>query len=471
MVKKMTLGTQVFAGFAVVLVLMTAVSLSGLWAMGNVAHSAQVADLCGDMINNLLEARRHEKNYIIRLDAKYIAKVDKSVESVLTTAGMVVGQVDSDGEREELNAVDLQTRAYQKAFHAYADMLKQKAVGNEQAEDSKVQDEEGSAMVKTARAAIAACESVRNRQRQQMADYISSAKWQNGIGLGIGISIGLLCAWLITLAVTRPLRRVIDVLSSGSAEVANTSGHVSQASQTLAEGAGSQAATLEETSATLEQMSAMIRNTADGAQEATKSRKAAHAKLQEAADLMQQAGSAMDKVEQAGQQTAKVVKAIDEIAFQTNMLALNAAVEAARAGDAGNGFAVVAEEVRNLALRAADAARNTQNLIQGSVQDIVEGAALVARAKDSFDIVVDHNTEVGRLVDQIAEASQEQALGVEQMSDSASSMNGITQHVAASAEQAAVAAEQLNAQAVEMQQVVLTITKMINGGRANSLHR
>lgn len=466
MIRNMTLAKRVFAGFAVVLLLLAAVSLSGLWALNNVTHTAQVSDQCSDMIKSLLEARRHEKNYILRLEPKYIKKVDASIAEVLKTAKSLVGQVQTEKERSYLKAVDLQTRAYGKAFHEYvASLGATKNDGNSAVQDNS-QNEEGSGMVKNARAAIAACESMRKQQKQQMADLTARAKWQNGIGMALGIGLGCLFAWLITMAVTKPLRRVINMLGAGSSEVATASAQVSQASQTLAEGAGSQAATLEQTSATLEQMSAMIRNTADGAQEATNSRKAAYVTLQEAAALMEQAGLAMDKVQQAGQKTAKVVSAIDEIAFQTNMLALNAAVEAARAGDAGNGFAVVAEEVRNLALRAADAARNTQSLIQGSVQDIQEGASLVAKAKNSFDMVVEHNNDVGRMVEQIAEASQEQALGVEQMSTSASSMNSITQHVAASAEQAAVAAEQLNAQAVEMHDVVGTITLMIRGRQA-----
>lgn len=464
MIQRMTLATKVFAGFSLVLVLLAGVSLSGLWALSEVAHSARVADACGDMIKSLLEARRHEKNYILRMDDKYIKKVDYSVKGVLDVAAALKEKVDSGEDIAVLEDAEKQTLAYQTSFHAYAASLKEQA--GKGGASTIALGEEDTAMVQNARNAIKSCETMRAQQKQRMEQLITRGKWQGGIGMASGIGMGCLLAWLITMAVTKPLRRVVNGLSAGSDEVATASMQVAQASQTLAEGAGSQAATLEETSATLEQMTAMIRETAGGAQEATVSRQAAHAKLREAADLMEQARSAMDNVQQVGQQTAKVISAIDEIAFQTNMLALNAAVEAARAGDAGNGFAVVAEEVRNLALRAADAARNTQGLIQGSVQEITQGASLVAKAKDFFDVVVEHNSDVGKLVDQIAAASQEQALGVEQMSTSATSMNTITQHVASSAEQAAVAAEQLNAQAVEMRDVVTVITRMIRGARA-----
>jgi methyl-accepting chemotaxis protein len=147
-------------------------------------------------------------------------------------------------------------------------------------------------------------------------------------------------------------------------------------------------------------------------------------------------------------ETAKIIKTIDEIAFQTNLLALNAAVEAARAGEAGAGFAVVADEVRNLAMRAAEAAKTTAGLIEENIKDIKEGSELVASTDEAFkQLVRDNSNKVGELVGEIAAASQEQSQGVEQVNNAMADMDKITQQNAASAEQSASASEQLNSQA------------------------
>jgi methyl-accepting chemotaxis protein len=177
----------------------------------------------------------------------------------------------------------------------------------------------------------------------------------------------------------------------------------------------------------------------------------------------------MQDIAKASEETSKIIKTIDEIAFQTNLLALNAAVEAARAGEAGTGFAVVADEVRNLAMRAADAAKNTANLIAGTVKKVNTGSGLVAKTNQAFAEVSKSTVKVGELVGEIAEASSEQAQGITQINTAVNEVDQVTQQNAASAEESASASEEMNAQAEQMRIFVNGLLALVNGdqkGRA-----
>jgi methyl-accepting chemotaxis protein len=275
--------------------------------------------------------------------------------------------------------------------------------------------------------------------------------------------IGVLLSFFLIRSITRPVFRIIEGLNEGSDQVASASGQVSSASQSLAEGSSEQAASIEETSSSLEEMSSMTKQNADNANQADKLMKEANQVVTKADASMTELTHSMEEISKASEETSKIIKTIDEIAFQTNLLALNAAVEAARAGEAGAGFAVVADEVRNLAMRAADAARNTADLIEGTVKKVKDGGDLVATTNEAFAEVAGSAAKVGDLVGEIAAASKEQAEGIEQVNKAVIEMDKVVQQNAANAEESASASEEMNAQAEQMKSMVGQLVNVVGG--------
>jgi methyl-accepting chemotaxis protein len=281
-----------------------------------------------------------------------------------------------------------------------------------------------------------------------------------------GVLIGGLSAFFIARSITRPIRRLITTLKEGSEQVGSGSAQVSASSRQLAEGAAEQAASLEETSSGLGQISCMTKQNADDADQADKLMEQSTRLVKQATESMGSVMKAMSQISGASEETYKIVKTIDGIAFQTNLLALNAAVEAARAGEAGAGFAVVAEEVRSLALRASEAARNTGALIESTVKRVTEGSTLVDGTGRVFLDVASSVAAVGDLVQKIARASREQAEGIDQISKAAVEMQGVVQNAAASSEQSASAAMEMNNQAERLKGMVDQMVAFVGGTAA-----
>ena len=267
-------------------------------------------------------------------------------------------------------------------------------------------------------------------------------------------------------SVTRPLRSAADRLSGVAAQLAAAARQISTSSQSLSSGASQQAAAVEETSSALEELSATTRQNADHAASANRIGEESARSIQTADDVIRRLTEAMNEVTAASQETQKIVGTIDEIAFQTNLLALNAAVEAARAGEAGAGFAVVAEEVRNLAMRAGESARNTAGMIESTVARVRNGAEMAGQTRAAFGTATDSSRKIADLVSEIAAASREQAEGIEQINRTVSDMERGVQQNAANAQQTASAAEQLNAQATELAGLVEDLDRILGGRSA-----
>jgi methyl-accepting chemotaxis protein len=210
-------------------------------------------------------------------------------------------------------------------------------------------------------------------------------------------------------------------------------------------------------------MSSMTKQNAENASAADKLMKESRQMVDRANHSMVELTQSMEVISKASEETSKIIKTIDEIAFQTNLLALNAAVEAARAGEAGAGFAVVANEVRNLAMRAAEAAKNTATLIEGTVKNVKEGSELVVRTNEAFSEVSQSAAKVANLVSEIAEASGEQAQGIDQVNKAVSKMERVAQQSAADAEEYAAAGDELTAQAGQLKRYVGDLDAFIGG--------
>lgn len=252
----------------------------------------------------------------------------------------------------------------------------------------------------------------------------------------------------------RSLNEILGKVRMAVEQVKAGSDQVSQASQALSQGATEQASSVEEISSSLTEINSQSRENAKNAQNASRMSKESVGKAEIGNNEIEVLSGAMTEIGSSSEETKKVVKVIDDIAFQINLLALNANVEAARAGKYGKGFAVVADEVRNLAVRSAEASKETAQMVDESVRGVEKGAESTKKSAESLKEIVEGISQVSKVLDEIALASNEQAQGVEQINEGIEQINQVTQSNTASAEETAAAAEELASQADELNSLI-----------------
>ena len=262
------------------------------------------------------------------------------------------------------------------------------------------------------------------------------------------------------------LQETIRGILEASSQVRGSSREVSDSSLSLSQGSVEQAASLQEITASMTELSSRLKDNAEGASTADRLSSETQDNAQRGVGQMRDLNTAMADITNSSEEIAKIIKVIDDIAFQTNLLALNAAVEAARAGKHGKGFAVVAEEVRNLAGRSAKAARETAELIEGSLGKVERGSSLAAVTSESLESIVQSATQTSNLVEEIAQANRQQTSAIQEITSGLSQIDAVTQQNSANSEETASAGQELAAQAEGLQKLVSSFR--LRGGQGPS---
>lgn len=299
----------------------------------------------------------------------------------------------------------------------------------------------------------------------------ATASFANAMLISVCIVAALISsmmAWLIARSIIRPVSAIAGSLANGASQVSSAANQVSHSSQSLAQASTEQAASLEQTSAAMVQMESMTAQTVENAKRATMLAEESQNSVKKGQEVMQRMSSSIHKIKDSSEETAKIIKTIDDIAFQTNLLALNAAVEAARAGEAGKGFAVVAEEVRSLAKRSADAAKSTAELIEESKRNSEEGYSISVDVVEIFNRIDESASKTTQLSKEVAVANQEQREAIKQISSAIAEMDKVTQSNAASAEETSAASTQLTTQAESTNELVRSLRELVYGKGTSS---
>ncbi len=304
------------------------------------------------------------------------------------------------------------------------------------------------------------------RMEEGAAEAARRSQWTTWITvllslLGASVAVA---AFLVMRGANRSLRRIAAEIADGARQVAGAAQQVSSSSQALAQGSSEQAASLEQTSASTEELNSMTQKNAENASMAAGETEKADQLLKETNEKLGQMIESMKEINASSEKISRIIRVIDEIAFQTNILALNAAVEAARAGEAGMGFAVVADEVRNLAQRCAQAAKDTSDLIEESIVRSNEGKLRLDEVAACITRVFENASRIRVLASEVHMGSQEQARGIEQIARAVAQMQQVTQSTAASAEESASAGEEMSAQAQHQQAAVERLRELVGAG-------
>ncbi|WP_186430740.1 methyl-accepting chemotaxis protein [Clostridium sp. BSD9I1] len=309
---------------------------------------------------------------------------------------------------------------------------------------------------------------VYQNERNQIDKEEASLAYKRGYNITIAIGIcsfviGVLIAVFLTRGITKPVEQIIQELTGSANQVAAASGQLAASSEQLAEGSSEQAASIQETSASLEETASAVKqnteNTRQAAQLSSEAKESADRGYEEMKDMME----AMVEIKTSSDQISKIIKVIDEIAFQTNILALNAAIEAARAGDAGMGFAVVADEVRKLAQRSAQAAKDTAVIIESNIELSQKGVASAKKVNESLGEISIQIKKIHEIMDEIVAASKEQTQGIMQINKAIAQINQVIEENAGSAEESASASEELSSQAESVKEIVKKLAILVDG--------
>ncbi len=318
--------------------------------------------------------------------------------------------------------------------------------------------------------------------REELAQRVATAQARNNEVqvstdriIWVFVVLAVSVALMVSIQAVLTGRRVVKVLtgamsdlSSASTQVRAASAELATASTNLASMASEQAASLEETMAALDELSSITRQNAESAQSASEGLERGISNSRRGRESMHAMLQTMTQIKDSSEQTALIVKSIDEIAFQTNILALNAAVEAARAGEAGAGFAVVAEEVRNLAQRSAEAARASTLKVQDARTRTEEGVRVTEQLNQVLDQVNESVGGVSTVVQQVTEATKEQGIGIDRIASAARQVGTLGQSTAANAEEAASASEELASQSEVLAGIVQDLSRFIHGRKAKA---
>ena len=303
-----------------------------------------------------------------------------------------------------------------------------------------------------------------NRQLATVAEE-SAGTASRGLVITLGLAILGLAVGGLLFAIVRKanysLRGLARRVAESAERVAEGASQISETSNKLAEGASQQAASLQETSASTEEISSITRKNADHALEVANLVKESDKGAVQVNQALDGMVEKMKEIDASSNKIARIIKVIDEIAFQTNILALNAAVEAARAGEAGLGFAVVADEVRNLAQRCAQAAKDTAGLIEESIATSHQGNSQLDQVAGAVRSMTENSARVKALVDEVSLGSQEQAKGMEHISHAVIQMEQVTQNSAASAKDGASSGSELSSHAATLQELVHEMREMV----------
>ena len=394
---------------------------------------------------SMLTMRRREKDFILRLDEKYITAMQGEHEKF---KGLLANNksITPNDKQVILNLLTV----YGESFYAYTDaaMLQEK---NKKAAINAVHllDEPEEKL-------LAAAEKSRKLAASQLESswmLIVSAMFLGGVAI-------VLLVVIQRKNIRKDFEVLVGRLNNATTSIQAASEQMTSGSQALAASSSEQAASLEEVSSSLQEMASMVEHSLTTTQDADIAGKTAQELALEGGEAMRRMREAMDEIRNTSVETAKIIKTIDEIAFQTNLLALNAAVEAARAGDAGKGFAVVAEEVRNLAKRSAEAAGNTNELIESSQMKSGMGVSVAEDVEASFTAITDAVNKVSGLIQESTTASHQQSESITQINLAMRQMDSMTQNNAASAEESAATSEELSAQTFQLAGVIEQVTTL-----------
>ena len=475
-----TISRRIIVGFATVLLITAALGAFALWRLQSISKNlGQLADNTLRSVLTLNECASLSRDNIFTAQQFILAEsearrteLEQQIAQNRARIDELIRQYEgliSDSEDRRLFEEAKQTRlAFATARTRLLELVRQNKVEEHRKWLNDVVVPAYEASIK----AIQADVDYNNRLGMMAGEAGKSAANSSvrliRIALVFALVLNGLMAWQVAHSTNRVLRELATQLDQGSIQTAAAARQVSASSQTLSAGSSEQAASVEETSASLEEMSAMIRATAENAQKAKGLAGEARAVAEAGSRTMIEMNQAMAAIDSSSAEVAKIVKNIDEIAFQTNILALNAAVEAARAGEAGAGFAVVADEVRSLAQRSAAAAKETADKIEAAIASSRQGSRACTRVGESLTQIADKVTSTDSLVAEMATAAREQAQGIEQINVAITQMDKVPQSNSASAEESASAAEELDAQAESLKDMVGQLRQLVGGAGVSS---